>query len=274
MGSMTQPVAVIATLISICISISTSSAAQRKIKPPEKQELTQYIIAEVLALNDEIIITTTAYKDHLLIVLENQQLEFARLSKEVDLQQKLLKQGLISQKEFEDNEQAMAMANYSIKITKQRIAGAEKMIVDTQAETDATMMQQGIKELENRTAGATEPKVPTGGSGINAVRIRYDGKAQWSLADSGKIEIFFYSRFGYSLPVSAWSGTDLHRRMRLDHRNAMDVALNPDSPEGQALMNYLRDADIPFMAFRGRVAGASTGAHIHIGKPSLRLASP
>ena len=232
--------------------------------------LTQHVIAEVLELNDEIVMTTTAYKDHLLTVLENQQLELKRLTIEVDLQQQLLRQGLISQKELEENK--LAMANYSIKITKRRIADAEKLIAETQAETNGTMMRQGIREPANRTGvGALSP---TKGSGKNDNMIRYVGNAQWSLANSGKIENFFYSRFGHSLPVSAWSETDLHRQMHLDHRNAMDVALNPDSAEGQVLMNYLRDADIPFMAFRGRVAGASTGAHIHIGKPSLRLASP
>ena len=100
---MAKSVAVIATLISICFSMSVPSAAQRNIKPAGKQALTQYVIAEVLQLNDEIVITTTAYKDHLLIVLENQQLEFERLTGEVDLQQQLLRQDLISQKEFEEN---------------------------------------------------------------------------------------------------------------------------------------------------------------------------
>ncbi len=257
---MIKSVAVIATLISICFSISISSAAQRNIKPAKKQALTQYVIAEVLQLNDEIVITTTAYKDHLLIVLEKQQLEFERLTREVDIQQQLLRQDLISRKEFEENKLAVAMANYSIKITKQRIAGAEKLIVETQAQTKSAMMQQENKEPENAT-GVT-------------LLMRYDGKAQWSLADSKKIENFFYSRFGYSLPVAAWGGTDLHRRMHLDHSNAMDVALNPDSAEGQVLMNYLREAGIPYMAFRGKIAGKSTGVHIHIGKPSLRLASP
>ena len=255
---MAKSVAVIATLISICFSMSVPSAAQRNIKPAGKQALTQYVIAEVLQLNDEIVITTTAYKDHLLIVLENQQLEFERLTGEVDLQQQLLRQDLISQKEFEENKLAVAMANYSIKITKRRIAGAEKLILETQAQTNSAMIQQEIKEPENRTG----------------VTMRYDGKAQWSLVDSKKIENFFYSRFGYSLPVTAWGGTDLHRRMHLDHSNAMDVALNPDSAEGQVLMNYLRDAGIPYLAFRGRIAGKSTGVHIHIGKPSIRLASP
>jgi hypothetical protein len=50
----------------------------------------------------------------------------------------------------------------------------------------------------------------------------------------------------------------------------MDVALHPDSKEGQSLLSFLRRSGIPFLAFRGAVAGASTGAHIHIGKPSAR----
>jgi hypothetical protein len=45
----------------------------------------------------------------------------------------------------------------------------------------------------------------------------------------------------------------------------MDVAVHPDNCEGRALMEYLRRAGIPFLAFRNKVAGSATGAHIHIG---------
>jgi len=48
------------------------------------------------------------------------------------------------------------------------------------------------------------------------------------------------------------------------------VALHPDSREGQSLIAYLRQSGIPFIAFRGAVPGAATGAHIHIGQPSPR----
>jgi hypothetical protein len=51
----------------------------------------------------------------------------------------------------------------------------------------------------------------------------------------------------------------------------MDVALHPDSTEGKAFIDHLRKAGIPFIAFRGAVQGASTGPHIHVGKPSGRL---
>jgi hypothetical protein len=51
----------------------------------------------------------------------------------------------------------------------------------------------------------------------------------------------------------------------------MDVAVQPDSPEGEALMAYLRSQGIPFIAFRHAVPGSATGAHIHIGRPSHRI---
>jgi hypothetical protein len=41
--------------------------------------------------------------------------------------------------------------------------------------------------------------------------------------------------------------------------------------EGRELMSYLRKTGIPFIAFRGRVPSMSTGAHIHIGRPSPRI---
>jgi len=37
------------------------------------------------------------------------------------------------------------------------------------------------------------------------------------------------------------------------------------------LMSYLKKSGIPFIAFRGAVRSMSTGAHIHIGKPSPRI---
>ena len=61
--------------------------------------------------------------------------------------------------------------------------------------------------------------------------------------------------------------------MGFDHRNAIDVALHPDSPEGRALIKHLRGSGIPFVAFKNAVPGSATGPHIHIGKPSVRIAA-
>jgi hypothetical protein len=73
------------------------------------------------------------------------------------------------------------------------------------------------------------------------------------------------------LPVSAFGQTALHDRMGLDHRNALDVAVHPDSPEGRALMEHLRSLGVPFIAAWGAIPGSTSGAHIHVGQPSPRL---
>lgn len=86
----------------------------------------------------------------------------------------------------------------------------------------------------------------------------------------GDIKGFFTSKFGRTLPVSAFGQTRLHNRLGFDHRNSVDVALNPDSAEGRALLGKLRGFGLPFIAFRHSIPGVATGAHIHVGKPSRR----
>jgi hypothetical protein len=88
-----------------------------------------------------------------------------------------------------------------------------------------------------------------------------------------KVEQAYRMRFGKPLPVSAMGQTAVHRALGFDHRGRVDVALNPDQPEGVWLMEYLKANGIPFIAFRGAVPGKATGAHIHIGPGSTRLAS-
>ena len=105
--------------------------------------------------------------------------------------------------------------------------------------------------------------------------VRYAGTGAWSLADAETVlQHFFARRFGRPLPVSAWGQTVVHDRLGLDHRDAFDVALHPDSAEGRALMAFLRSAGIPFVGVRSRIRGLSTGAHIHVGPESGRLPRP
>ena len=93
---------------------------------------------------------------------------------------------------------------------------------------------------------------------------------RWSLADSKKVENFFFTTFGRPLPTSAFGQSDIHDRWGLDHRQGLDVGLHPDSPEGVALVDYLRAEKIPFLVFRHAIPGVATGPHIHIGFPSHR----
>lgn len=97
------------------------------------------------------------------------------------------------------------------------------------------------------------------------------GSGTWRISDSAKVASFFLERFGRSLPLGAFGQSDLHTRWGLDHRNGMDVSLHPDSAEGRALINFLRNEGIPFLAFRGPIPGVSTGPHIHVGNPSSRF---
>jgi hypothetical protein len=59
--------------------------------------------------------------------------------------------------------------------------------------------------------------------------------------------------------------------MGFDHRDALDVAVHPASPEGRALMGHLREHGIPFIAAWGAIPGSASGAHIHVGQPSPRI---
>jgi len=85
------------------------------------------------------------------------------------------------------------------------------------------------------------------------------------------LEEAYFSRFSRPLPVSARGATAVHRGLGFDHQGRFDVALNPDQPEGRWLLDLLDRLQIPYIAFRGAVAGRSTGAHIHVGLPSPRL---
>ena len=97
------------------------------------------------------------------------------------------------------------------------------------------------------------------------------GTGKWRLADAQKIQDFFLARFKRRLPTTAFGQSDLHTRCGLDHRNGIDVGLHPDSTEGRALIEFLRNESIPFLAFRGPVPGVATGPHIHIGNRSPRV---
>ena len=162
----------------------------------------------------------------------------------------LYQQGLISRAELAQTERQLAEAIVRVDEDKKWLA-----------ESDIAVTEATAVEL---------PPLAVGGYSESGAFIRFNGHTPWSLADAGKIEKFFLNTFGHALPVSALGQTPTHDRLRFDHRNAMDVALHPDSREGRSLMAYLRQAGIPFMAFRSAVAGAATGAHIHIGNPSLR----
>jgi len=177
-----------------------------------------------------------------------------RLALEYEKKGMLLSQGLISQSELRLAGEALEKAIRETEQVKRWIRE------DDVAITEASMRDELLRL----------PALGAGGFSESATLVRFNGTALWSLAAAPKIEQFFTQMFRRPLPISAFGQTATHDRLRFDHRNAMDVALHPDSREGQSLIAYLRQSGIPFIAFRGAVPGAATGAHIHIGQPSPR----
>jgi hypothetical protein len=101
---------------------------------------------------------------------------------------------------------------------------------------------------------------------------RYDGDGVFTPEIFARIEADYQKRFGKPLPVSANGETAVHRALGFDHRGRVDVALRPDQPEGMWLRDYLKAHRIPYFAFSQAVPGKATGAHIHLGTQSTRLA--
>ncbi len=119
-----------------------------------------------------------------------------------------------------------------------------------------------------RAEEALESKLTEAPAEVPQIAERFDGDGMFTALTFTKVETAFADRFGKPLPVSAMGDTAVHRALGFDHRGRVDVALNPDQPEGIWLREYLTANKIPFFAFRQAVPGKATGAHIHLGPMS------
>jgi hypothetical protein len=191
------------------------------------------------------------YRAALESVLKFQTEAARRATETADQRRRLQEQGMVSRREAEEAETAAAAAREQVEQTRARMVEADRMV------TEAEAPQSPLRPGELHTAPSL---------------IRFRGPGQWSLSMAPRVQRFFTERFGRPLPVSALGQTPLHDRLGFDHRNALDVALHPDTLEGQALMMWLRGEGISFLAFRYAVTGAATGAHVHVGEPSPPLA--
>ena len=187
-------------------------------------------------------------------LLDLHETERAKLAEQYEQRRDQYYMGLISRDEALRAENAWVEAILRVDEDKRWLA-----------ETDMAVTEYSLRDELLRLPG-----LAVGGYSESGTLLRFNGGAPWSLIESSKVEKFFSQAFGRALPISAFGQTTTHDRLRFDHRNAIDVALHPDSKEGQSLLSYLRQAGIPFIAFRNAVPGAATGAHIHIGKPSAR----
>jgi hypothetical protein len=245
-------IALLALLNSPSVSFSqVKKSTQSKKKASQKAEPT--LTDRVAKAKSELISAANNYKKSLETLLALQEADVNSASELVEKRKVLLEQSVISKKELEESERVLGTAQDKVKDTKNKIGEADNLIAEASAEEQLRKLGPGTYQT-------------------TAALIRYNGSASWVITDAAKVQNFFALRFNHALPISAFGQTPVHDQLGFDHHNSIDVALSPDSNEGRTLMEYLRSVGIPFIAFRQAVRGSATGAHIHIGYPSKRMA--
>jgi hypothetical protein len=215
--------------------------------PPAREEL--------IRAQETLVRTTREYQESLERVVGFQEATARRATETARQRRELLGRGIVAPREVEESERVEAEALATLAQTRARVQETQRLRVEAEAALELAML----------------PPTPPGGSVTTARLIHYGGGLEPAVPSLGLLQQFFLSRFGHAPPVSALGQTPLHDRLGFDHRHAIDVAVHPESEEGRALLAFLRDQHIPFLAFRNAVPGASTGAHVHVGKPSDRL---
>jgi hypothetical protein len=218
--------------------------------------------SELADAQDDVILARTLYGqpriedmsiDNAKAMVEAAQRRVDRQSNIVSERRTLLEAGILARSEFAVFQDELDSRKRVLSLAQNRM----KLLEDLRQMADQ----------EQRLERAARFNTP----GLADVMIRYDGNGQFDLSDLTTISSEFQKHFHHALPISALGQTRVHQSMGLDHRNRVDVALNPDQTEGVWLRHLLERLRVPYLAFRGAVAGAATAPHIHIGLGSTRL---
>jgi len=238
-------------LILFCFTGPATAEPQKKQAASRSAQVPRLTAAQkkLLEKRKMLVEKTRASRDGLQALLEGYEEKLASESADYAMTEIMYGLDLVSQSKLDQSKRELMNTRLAIQQTQQWIA------------EDDIALSLAKDRFANSPSGKRQQRIAF---------IRYNGFADWSLADAGEIAKFFLEHFDRALPVSAMGQSPTHDRMGLDHWDAMDVAVSPDSQEGRALMVYLRRAGIPFIAFRNKMRGWATGAHIHIGTPSLR----
>ena len=255
-----QLVIVVGIIALLAPGVSAQKARRKRadVPPPEKQITRE----EAKELSDaasksraNLIESSKTYRESLDRLLELQKQDVERAGAQVEKSRELLELGVIAKRQLEESEQRLAQAQGKVAETQKQIESVEQMIAEVNAAEQLAKM----------------PAPSQGTYRAGGMLVRYVGATRWAMSDLTKVEAFFRLKFNRPLPISALGQTETHSRLGFDHHDAVDVAVHPDSPEGQELSDYLRTQGISFIAIRGAIPGSATGAHIHIGSPSKRV---
>jgi hypothetical protein len=227
------------------------------------QTLSSKISNGVASSSGELIEATNDYKASSKELLTIQETEVSKAAAKLEELRTLVSEGLVAKAELEAEEQKLVVLRGQLQATQKQITDSDTRVAQIKAD------QELLKKRASAPVKLVAKQYET--LSTTALMLRYNGPVAWSLGSLDTIQSFFAAKFGHSLPTSAVGQSATHNRLGYDHRNAVDVALHPDSTEGRALINYLQGQGIPFLAFRGAIPGVATGPHIHIGSPSHRL---
>jgi hypothetical protein len=232
-------------------SVSAQRKNKKKPAPPAK-------VDELTKLREEFVKLTNETKAGFEKLIVKYEADVTKAEAEVAKSKKLFDEGLIARAQVEENERALASARDKVTATRRQITDADTQIAAILVESEAE------KTIAKNLRLARQSLVRT------TSFIRYNGSSGWGIGEAWKVQRFFSDTFKRELPVAVFGQGAIHDRWRLDHRNAMDISLHPDSAEGQALLSFLQKNGIPYLAFRSAIPGTATGPHIHIGRPSHR----
>ena len=214
--------------------------------------------SELAKLREEFIKATNDYKASLEKLVVFYEADVKRSEDKLAVSQKLLAEGLIAKAQVEENQRALTAAQQRVAETRRQMTGADDQVAAILVEQAADAQLAKNLRLANQRLVRTSSF------------IRFTGSAGWNIGAAWKIQRFFSDTFKRELPIAVFGQGAIHNRWRLDHHNAMDISLHPDSAEGQGLLNFLQRNGIPYLAFRSAIPGTATGPHIHIGRPSHR----
>lgn len=211
-------------------------------------------------LEDEAILKRTLYGDlrvedvtetNISEMIQAAERRLDRTEKRIAYVESLVEQGIYARNALIPLQEDLAERKRTLELARGRASFVERLAEMARAEQAA---QTEMAEIA--------PAKPTW--------QRFDGKAQFNAGQMKALFAAYEKKFGRQLPVSAFGTTAFHRALGYDHSGRMDVQLSPDSTEGEWTMKLLHSLDIPYFAFRAPVAGSASGAHIHVGPPSLR----
>ena len=245
---------------------SRAKARGKKAEAASQPKTTKGPATEVARLRAQFVQATKDYKSSLEQLLPFYEAGVKRADERLAKTKELYAQGLVARHDVERDEAEASAAREKVAAVRGQLKSADEQMAETLVEAEAE--EVAAKEA----ARATKAARAGGGLVQTTAYIRYGGARAWSLSEAGAVEQFFMGKFGRALPVSSFGQSPVHDRWGYDHHNAMDVGLSPDSAEGRALMEYLRSSGVPFTAFRFAIPGTATGPHIHVGRPSHRVA--